>query len=230
MIALQWTYGRTESSCRAAELRKYRITNLRNYESMEKTEVCSIAADKRIHETSDLQTFMENKKKTYTKKGATEKRKFKTTESVDSEVRKFVNPIKPLMSEAEKSEAQILDLSYDFACRIIRLYKYLNEGKLSKADRDIIDALGRQLVRSATSINANMNEAQHPQSDADFLSKTSIALKEARESENWLRLLSDNGYLEPRASESLINDCARINKILITITSKVKKRINGPKE
>ena len=171
--------------------------------------------------------IMECRKKTYTKKGATEKRKFETTESVDSEVRKFVNPIKPLMTEEEKKDAQVLELSYDFSCRIIRLYKYLNEGKLSKADRDIIDALGRQLVRSATSINANMNEAQHPQSDADFLSKASIALKEARESENWLSLLRDNGYLEPRASESLIADCARINKILITITSKVKKRLNG---
>ena len=146
------------------------------------------------------------------------------------EQRTFGGTLKPLMSEAEKEKAQVLELSYDFSCRIIRLYKYLNEGKLSKADRDIIDALGRQLVRSATSINANMNEAQHPQSDADFLSKASIALKEARESENWLRLLSDNGYLEPRASESLIHDCARINKILITITSKVKKRINGPKD
>ena len=76
--------------------------------------------------------------------------------------------MKPLMSESEKAEAQVLELSYDFSCRIIRLYKYLNEGKLGKADRDIIDAIGRQLVRSATSINANMNEAQHPQSDADY--------------------------------------------------------------
>lgn len=151
-------------------------------------------------------------------------------ESVDPEIRKFDNPLKPLMSEAGKEKAQILDLSYDFSCRIIRLYKYLNEGKLNKADRDIIDVLGRQLVRSATSINANMNEAQHPQSDADFLSKASIALKEARESENWLSLLRDNGFLEPRAAESLINDCARINKILITITAKVRKRINGGKD
>ena len=148
----------------------------------------------------------------------------------DTEIRKFENPMKPLMTEEEKSEAQVLDLSYDFACRIIRLYKFLNEGKLSKADRDIIDALGRQLVRSATSINANMNEAQHPQSDADFLSKATIALKESRESETWLHMLSDNGYLDPRASESLLHDCGRINKILITITSKVKKRINGPKD
>ena len=177
---------------------------------------------------------MEYKKK-YNKTETTGKRKnFRKSvaqsiqePSEEQSIRRFVNPIRPLMSEEEKSEAQVLDLSYDFSCRIIRLYKYLNEGKLGKADRDIIDALGRQLVRSATSINANMNEAQHPQSDADFLSKASIALKEARESENWLSLLRDNGYLEPRASESLIADCARINKILITITAKVRKRLNS---
>lgn len=171
-------------------------------------------------------------KKSYIKKGNA-KRSFagKTEsqnygkESVDPEIRKFDNPLRPLMSEEEKSQAQILELSYDFSCRIIRLYKFLNDGKLSKADRDIIDALGRQLLRSATSINANMNEAQHPQSDSDFLSKASIALKEARESENWLRLLSDNGYLDLRASESLIHDCSRINKILIIITAKVRNRL-----
>lgn len=147
-------------------------------------------------------------------------------ESVDPEVRKFDNPVKPLMTEDEKKDAQILELSYDFSCRIIRLYKYLNEGKLSKADRDIIGALGLQLLRSATSINANMNEAQHPQSDADFLSKATIALKESRESETWLHMLSDNGYLDQRMSESILHDCARINKILITITAKVRKRLN----
>lgn len=90
--------------------------------------------------------------------------------------------------------------------------------------------LGRQLFRSATSINANMNEAQHPQSDSDFLSKASIALKESRESETWLSFLKDNGYLEPRAAESLMNDGARINKILITITAKVRKCLSGGKE
>lgn len=170
----------------------------------------------------------EKKTKTYNRKQKSGNPNFR--KSVDSEVRKFEGELRPLMTEAEKADAQVLELSYDFSCRIIRLYKYLNEGKLSKADRDIVDALGRQLLRSATSINANMNEAQHPQSDADFLSKASIALKEARESENWLRLMSDNGYLEPRASESLLLDCSRINKILITITSRVKKRINESKE
>ena len=151
----------------------------------------------------------------------------KKTSPKEEKTRVFNGELKPLMSESEKAEAQVLELSYDFSCRIIRLYKYLNEGKLSKADRDIIDALGRQLLRSATSINANMNEAQHPQSDSDFLSKASIALKESRESENWLNLLRDNGYLSTVQAESLLSDCSRINKILITITAKVKKRLNS---
>ena len=156
------------------------------------------------------------------------KKILRNDESTDT--RRFDNPVKPLMTEEEKSNAQILELSYDFSCRIIRLYKYLNKGKLSKADRDIIDAVGRQLLRSATSINANINEAQHPQSDSDFLSKASIALKESRESETWLHMLSDNGYLDQRMSESILHDCARINKILITITAKVRKRLNGDKD
>lgn len=82
-------------------------------------------------------------------------------------------------------------------------------------------------MRSATSINANMNEAQHPQSDSDFLSKASIALKESRESETWLHMLTDNGYLSTIQAESLLRDCSRINKNLITITAKVRKRLNS---
>lgn len=147
------------------------------------------------------------KKKTYGKKVS------RTDESTDT--RRFANPVKPLMTEEEEKDAQRLELSYDFSCWIIRLYKYLNEGKLSKADKNIIDASERQLMRSATSINANMNETQHLQSDADFLSESSIAQNGARESENWLYLLSDNGYVDLQASDSLFLDCGRINKILI---------------
>ena len=220
------------------------ITEIRNYESTEQTIMIEnkrptySTKKKAFPKEEKTRTFDGEMKPLMTEEengrnhGKTEKRKYGNTklincgnESVDSEVRKFVNPIKPLMSEAEKSEAQVLDLSYDFACRIIRLYKYLNEGKLGKADRDIVDALGRQLLRSATSINANVNEAQHPQSDADFLSKATIALKESRESETWLHMLSDNGYLDQRMSESILHDCARINKILITITAKLRKRL-----
>lgn len=146
------------------------------------------------------------------------------------ETRTFEGTEKTLMTEDEKSRAQILELSYDFSCRIIRLYKFLNKGNLSKADRDVVGVLGLQMLRSGTSINANIAEAQHPQSDADFLSKVSIALKEARETENWLNLLRDNSYLSSAQSESILHDCSRINKILITITSKVRNRLNQEKK
>ena len=170
----------------------------------------------------------ENRTKSYNRKQKPGNPNF--SKAVDSEVRKFEGELQPLMTEAEKAEAQVLELSYDFSCRIIRLYKYLNEGKLSKADRDIVDALGRQLLRSATSINANMNEAQHPQSDADFLSKASIALKEAREANNWIKLFADNGYLDSRMYESLSHDGQRIIKILIAMTTKVRNRIQRNKD
>ena len=70
----------------------------------------------------------ENRTKSYNRKqksGNPNYRKF-----VDPEVRKFEGELRPLMTEEEKKDAQVLELSYDFSCRIIRLYKYLNEGKL----------------------------------------------------------------------------------------------------
>ena len=141
----------------------------------------------------------------------------------------IMESLSTLLTEEQKSKAQILELSYDFSCRIIRLYKFLNQKNLCKADKDIVRTLGLQMLRSATSINANINEAQHPQSDADFLSKASIALKEARETENWLHLLHDNGYISKEHSESILHDCVRINKILVTITAKVRERLKNNK-
>lgn len=80
-------------------------------------------------------------------------------------VRRFGGELKPLMTEAEKCADMVLVdmLAFDFSCRITRLYRWLNEGKLSKADRDIVGAYGLQLLRSASSISANLNEAKHPQ-------------------------------------------------------------------
>lgn len=75
------------------------------------------------------------------------------------ETRTFEGTEKTLMTEDEKSRAQILELLYDFSCRIIRLYKFLNKGNLSKADRDVVGVLGLQMLRSGTSINANIAEA-----------------------------------------------------------------------
>jgi four helix bundle protein len=141
----------------------------------------------------------------------------------------IMESLSTLLTEEQKSKAQILELSYDFSCRIIRLYKFLNQKNLCKADKDIVRTLGLQMLRSATSINDNINEAQHPQSDADFLSKAGIALKEARETENWLHLLHDNGYISKEHSESILHDCIRINKILVTITAKVRERLKNNK-
>lgn len=70
-----------------------------------------------------------------------------------------------------------------------------------------------------------MNEASNPQSDADFLSKANIALKEARETEYWLNLLHDNGYINDGQFTSLNADLSRILRILVTIVGKVSKRL-----
>ena len=96
----------------------------------------------------------------------------------------------PLMNEESKQDANIQDLTYDFSCRIIRLYQYLTEDTKYKER-----IMSKQLFRSGTSIGANIREAQHAQSDADFLSKMQISLKECNETEYWLQLLHDNGYL-----------------------------------
>lgn len=100
--------------------------------------------------------------------------KLEVSKIIDSSVRKFQGALKPLMSEPEKAadRVPIEELAFDFSCRVTRMYKWLNEGKLSKADRDIVGAYGLQMIRSASSVSANLNEAKHPQSDADYLSKT----------------------------------------------------------
>ena len=128
--------------------------------------------------------------------------------------------LKPLMTEEEKSSAKIEDLAYDFACRMTRLFQYLTEDAEYK---EFI--ISKQIFRSGTSIGANLNEARHPQSDADFLSKANIALKEARESEYWLNLLHDNGYINDDQFSSLNTDLLRILRILVTIVGKVYKRL-----
>ena len=100
-------------------------------------------------------------------------------------------PLSKLMSEEEKATASIHELSYDFGCRTTRLYQYLTEDAEYKEYTH-----SKQLYRSGSSIGANVRESKHAQSDADFLSKMSIAYKEADESDFWLNLLHDNGYLD----------------------------------
>ena len=99
--------------------------------------------------------------------------------------------------------------SYAFALKVISLYR-----KLCHANEFV---LSKQLLRSGTSIGANVEEAQAGQSRADFISKMSIASKEARESSYWLRLLRDSGTIDKNEVESLLADSESIINILTSI-------------
>lgn len=127
---------------------------------------------------------------------------------------------KTLLTDDEKQEASIQDLSYDFACRITRLFQFLTE---KSSDKEYI--ISKQVFRSGTSIGANIREAQHAQSDADFLSKVQISLKEADESKYWLDLLHDNGYITDPQYQSLDDDIVRILKLLNSIVSTTKRKM-----
>lgn len=83
----------------------------------------------------------------------------------------------------------------------------------------------KQIYRSGTSIGANVRESKHAQSEADFLSKMSIAYKEADESDYWLNLLHDNGYLDDKQYTSLNKDIDRILKVLASIVKTMKEKI-----
>lgn len=85
--------------------------------------------------------------------------------------------------------------------------------------------MSKQVYRSGTSIGANCKEAQHAQSDADFLSKMQIALKEANETDYWLNLLHENGYLNDDQFASINIDCVRILKLLNTIVRTTRNKI-----
>lgn len=130
----------------------------------------------------------------------------------------------PLMSEESKSTANIQDLSYDFSCRIIRLFQYLTEDAAYKEY-----VMSKQVYRSGTSIGANVREGQHAQSDADFLTKFSISYKEADETHYWLSLLHDNGYLSEEQFNSLNSDNQRILRLISSIVKSTKEKIERNK-
>ncbi|MBQ4407943.1 MAG: four helix bundle protein [Bacteroidales bacterium] len=119
----------------------------------------------------------------------------------------------------EQEENNIIkNKSFKFALRIVKLRQYLNK---EKKEYSIAD----QVLRSGTSIGANVSEAEYAQSRADFISKMSIALKEANETRYWLKLLVFGEYLDEKLFKSLFNDCKELISILHSIvkTSKEKK-------
>lgn len=117
-----------------------------------------------------------------------------------------------------KSDNIIQQKSFEFAIRIVNLYKYLTSEK-----KEFI--LSKQLLRSGTSIGANIEESIGGQSDKDFLHKLSISYKEARESIYWLKLLRETNYLNIEKAESLLADAEEICKILGKIQITLKNRI-----
>jgi four helix bundle protein len=110
----------------------------------------------------------------------------------------------------------VADKSKAFALRIIRLYRSLTEGDV----REYV--MSKQLLRSGTSIGANVREAHRGQSRADFVSKMNISLKEAFETDYWLRLLHRTGYIENNQFDSIVVDCQELIKILTSIIKSTK--------
>lgn len=109
----------------------------------------------------------------------------------------------------------VLVKSKDFAVRIIKLYQFLSSKK-----GELV--LSKQLLRSGTSIGANLNEAQESVSAKEFETKVYIALKEARETEYWLELLLRADYLDNSQYESINADCVEILKLLVSITKSLR--------
>ena len=110
----------------------------------------------------------------------------------------------------------VQEKSFQFAVRIVNLCKYLQTEQ-----KEYI--LTRQLLRCGTSIGANVAESQQAQSRADFISKLSIALKEAYETDYWLRLMQATQMLTAEQYQSIITDCHELEKLLISIIKTSKE-------
>ncbi len=116
---------------------------------------------------------------------------------------------------SEDSQADIRSRTFEFSVQIIELYKYLQIDKKEYM-------LGKQLLRSGTSIGANVEEATAAQSKKDFIAKMSISLKEARETNYWLRLLKRTGYIQ---KNEIIKESEEIMNILGAIIRTSRKNL-----
>ena len=117
-----------------------------------------------------------------------------------------------------KADNVIQQKTYNFSIKIIRLYK-----DLLKNQKEYL--LSKQLLRSGTSIGANVEEAIGGQTKKDFYAKMAIAYKEARETHYWLRLLSDTNFISQDARKELLNDVDEILKIIGSIQNTIKKQL-----
>lgn len=113
-------------------------------------------------------------------------------------------------------DSVVLDKSKAFALRIVRLNQYLCAEKQEYV-------MSKQILRSGTSIGANLAESEYAISRKEFLSKVYISLKECAETKYWLELLHEAGYLDATAFESIVYDCVELLKILTAITKTIKE-------
>lgn len=118
------------------------------------------------------------------------------------------------------SSSPLRDKSKQFAKQIVFLCR-----EIKTSHRESV--LTNQLLRSGTSIGANLHEAQYAQGTKDFLSKLEIALKECYESEYWLDLLYETGYLSDRQYKPLRNLCGSIRRMLISSITSAKEKTDG---
>ena len=107
----------------------------------------------------------------------------------------------------------------DFSIRIVKLYQYLTEEK-----KEFV--ISKQILRSGTSIGANLAEAQYGVSRKDFLSKTYISLKETAETMFWLDVLCKSEYLTEKEYQSIMSDCEELKKLFVSITKTTKQSLN----
>ena len=119
------------------------------------------------------------------------------------------------------ADSIISKLSMDFAIRIVKFYSYLTEEKK-------VFVLSKQLLRSGTSIGANVSEGTYAQSRADFINKMNIALKEASESEYWITLLYKSELIDQKTYDALISDVKQIIGTLVKIINSTKKGKEQP--
>ncbi|MBE6791904.1 MAG: four helix bundle protein [Ruminococcaceae bacterium] len=110
----------------------------------------------------------------------------------------------------------LIDKSIAFAVRIIKLHEFLTKNKKGLT-------IAKQVVRSGTSVGVNINEANYGQSPADFIAKMHIALKEAAETEYWIKLLIMSEYIDSKMGDSLLNDCVEIKRILVASINTAKE-------
>ena len=122
-----------------------------------------------------------------------------------------------MKNSLNRSNSVLHAKSYAFALRIIGMVQFIRKQKHERT-------IGEQVLRSGTAIGALVREAEFAQSNADFINKLSIALKEANETDYWLNLLKDSGYLDEKAFASMEKVCGELMALLIASIKTVKNK------